>query len=195
MVCRPRKRSVCPASSIRRRATFRHFRYLRRCATASFGRPGELAQLTLPRYPPRGDFPHFALPRYPSDKTAAHRAANGVKILVPPFFDRFSPFSTVFPADPNRDSPEESGARPFSPVVRPLKTVKPVTSLRMKPVGSSCADSALDVPIVTNLGLAKSHSKKHLSAAMPPKQEPTGQVGLPHQAWVLQWATTTSRSS
>ena len=111
----------------------------------------------------------------------------------------FRPFFTVF--DRFSGGSESRFARRirrstvFAGRAAVKKTVKPVTSRRMKPVGSSCADSALDVPIVTNLGLAKSHSKKHLSAAMPPKQEPTGQVGLPHQAWVLQWATTTSRSS
>jgi len=36
-----------------------------------------------------------------------------VKTVVPPFFDRFSPFPTVFPADLNRDSFDKSGVAPF----------------------------------------------------------------------------------
>jgi hypothetical protein len=39
------------------------------------------------------------------------------KTLVPPFFDRFSPFLTVFSLGPNRNSPEKSRARPFSRTV------------------------------------------------------------------------------
>jgi hypothetical protein len=41
----------------------------------------------------------MALPRYPLGKAAKL----GGKILVPPFFDRFSPFLTVFPTAPNRN--------------------------------------------------------------------------------------------
>jgi hypothetical protein len=37
-----------------------------------------------------------------------------VKTQQKPFSRRFSPFSTVFPADPNRDSLDESGVEPFS---------------------------------------------------------------------------------
>jgi len=37
-----------------------------------------------------------------------------VKAVFSPFIDRFSPFSTVFPADPNRDSLDESRVAPFS---------------------------------------------------------------------------------
>jgi hypothetical protein len=37
-----------------------------------------------------------------------------VKTQQKPFSHRFSPFSTVFPANPNRDSPNESGVAPFS---------------------------------------------------------------------------------
>jgi hypothetical protein len=37
-----------------------------------------------------------------------------VKTVFSPFIDRFSPFSTVFPADPNRDSLDESRVAPFS---------------------------------------------------------------------------------
>ena len=37
-----------------------------------------------------------------------------VKTVVSPFFDRFSPFSTVFPSGLNRDSFDQSGVAPFS---------------------------------------------------------------------------------
>jgi hypothetical protein len=36
-----------------------------------------------------------------------------LKILAPPFFDRFSPFSTVLRICPNRNSSEKSRHRPF----------------------------------------------------------------------------------
>jgi hypothetical protein len=44
-----------------------------------------------------------------------------VKTVVPPFFDRFSPFSTVFPAELSRDSFGKSGVAPFSGRAAPLK--------------------------------------------------------------------------
>jgi len=37
-----------------------------------------------------------------------------MKSLVPPFFDHFSPFSTIYPADLNRDSPQDSKHRAIS---------------------------------------------------------------------------------
>jgi hypothetical protein len=37
-----------------------------------------------------------------------------VKTQQKPFSHRFSPFSTVFPADPNRDPPDETRVAPFS---------------------------------------------------------------------------------
>jgi hypothetical protein len=37
-----------------------------------------------------------------------------VKTQQKPFSHRFSPFSPVFPADPNRDSLDETGVAPFS---------------------------------------------------------------------------------
>jgi hypothetical protein len=37
-----------------------------------------------------------------------------VKTQQKPFSHRFSPFSTVFPADPNRDSLDEIRVAPFS---------------------------------------------------------------------------------
>jgi len=36
------------------------------------------------------------------------------KVACPPFFDGFSPFSTVFPIELNRESLDESGIGPFS---------------------------------------------------------------------------------
>src|SRR5262245_11203468 len=84
MVCSFGKRSVCPALSIRRRAT-----------SAISRRSGELAQLALHRCSPRGS------------------TGGRTKTLVPPFFDRFSPFSTVFPGGPDRNLFDDSGVRPF----------------------------------------------------------------------------------
>ena len=56
-------------------------------------------------------------PAIPSGRTATYTAAQA-KILVPPFFDRFSPFSTVFST-----SAESKFARKIkrSTVFRPLR--------------------------------------------------------------------------
>ena len=62
-----------------------------------------------------------------------------VKTVVSPFFDRFSPFSTVFAAELIRDSFGKSGVGPFSISSTPLKngengkTVKLIQHLESPP--------------------------------------------------------------
>src|SRR5260370_42603287 len=50
--------------------------------------------------------------RYPATSLGTTGGLSG-KTPVPPFFDRFPPFSTVFPLAPNRKSLGESRLRPF----------------------------------------------------------------------------------
>src|SRR5438445_10466082 len=53
--------------------------------------------------------------------SAWRAAAKNPKTLVPPFFDRFSPFSTGFPPGLRRDSFDESRVGPFSGFATPLE--------------------------------------------------------------------------
>jgi hypothetical protein len=53
-------------------------------------------------HPPANDIP-------PAGKAGAKERES----FAPPFFDRLSPFLTVFPGRPKRDFLEESGTRPF----------------------------------------------------------------------------------
>ena len=52
------------------------------------------------------------------------RVAENRKALVPPFFDRLSPFLTVFPTTANRDSLGDSRFQPFSAPSPPSKNVE-----------------------------------------------------------------------
>jgi len=60
--------------------------------------------------PSSSEFPPFPLVRYPLGRDRNE----WTKSLAPPFFDHFSPFSTIYPADLNRDSPQDSKHRAIS---------------------------------------------------------------------------------
>src|SRR5258708_18272303 len=64
-----------------------------------------------------------ARPRTMGREQGAHisQAAENRKTLVPPFFDRFSPFLTVFPAAADRDPGGDSRVQPFSARLAPSK--------------------------------------------------------------------------